>query len=127
MDLFPRGNAHTHWAKWTQPCGATRLPLGDAGWECTGKGLIVVTTTKIGGEVLPVVLPRRALEIIDSEPWWDQPVKDFAGGDHLHLKVSRRPTDFQGDTPVVRGDQVVPFKFIGTTTDGGQLYIGEPT
>lgn len=127
MNLFPRGTAHLHPAYAHQDhihwCGATRPPIGDAGWECTGKGLIVVTTVTSGGQFLPVVLPRRALEIIDPEPWWDQPVKDFTGGDHLHLKVPRRPTNFQGDSVLPHGDQAVSCKFIGTSTDGGQFYI----
>lgn len=133
MDLFPRGNAHLHpayphqdhihRAESPQSCGATRPPIGDAGWKCTGKELIIVTTATIGGQSLPVVLPRRALEIIDSESWWDSPVKDFTGGDHLHLKVPRRPTGFRGDSVLTQGDQAIPYRFIGTSADGGQFYI----
>lgn len=66
-----------------QPCGASRPPIQDAGWECTGRNLISVTTTRLQGQTLPVVLPARALDALPAEPWWD--VRPFTGGDHLHL------------------------------------------
>lgn len=65
------------------PCGATRPPIQDAGWECTGRNLISVTTTRLQGRMLPVVLPARALDALPAGPWWD--VQPFTGGDHLHL------------------------------------------
>lgn len=72
-----------------RPCGATRRPCRDAGWECTGRNLISVTYTTVvsrdllNRERLPVVLPARALDALPAEPWWD--VQPFGGGDHLHL------------------------------------------
>lgn len=75
----------------TRPCGATRPPLLDAGWECYGTGLVIILTAVYNEEAVPVVLPRRALEIIDPEPWWDHPLQPFTGGDHLHLCVPRHP------------------------------------
>ena len=103
-------------------CGATRLALRDAGWECAGAGLIVVTW--IEGHTLPVVLPRRALEIVEPESWWDLPVQPFAGGDHVHLCVPRRPTSFRGDTPWMFGDAVMSAKYLGGLPGGGQMWMG---
>jgi hypothetical protein len=40
---------------------------------------------------IPVVLPRRALDCIDPEPWWDKRLRDFEGGDHYHLCITRYP------------------------------------
>jgi hypothetical protein len=109
-----------------RPCGATRPPLRDPGWECTGRDLIIVTTTKATGELLPVVLPARALEIHQPEPWWDIPVRPFTGGDHLHLCVPRRPTSFRGDTVMPEGDTAVLYKHLGTIDGGGHAWVGPP-
>lgn len=105
-----------------RPCGATREPVQDAGWECTGVGLIVVMTMLKG--TLPVVLPARALEIIDPEPWWDLPI---TGDDHLHLVVPRRPTDFKGDSRLIWGDAVFPAVKLGTTVEGESFSFTMPT
>jgi hypothetical protein len=106
-----------------QPCGALMPPLHDAGWECNGTGLIIVTMwRRISAPDLPIVLPRRALEIIDPEPWWDTPTRDFTGGDHVHLCVPRRPTTFQGDSTLVFGSTAMRFKFIGIS-DGGPMHV----
>lgn len=73
-------------------CGAERPPLRDYGWECTGSGLIVVLRANLFGERrFPVVLPARALDVIEPDAWWDLPVTRFDGGDHAHLVVPRRP------------------------------------
>jgi hypothetical protein len=109
-----------------RPCGATRPSLHDAGWECTGRGLIVVTTVKAAGELLPVVLPARALEIHQPEDWWDTPVQAFTGGDHLHLCVSRSPTSFRGDTVMPEGDAAVPWKYLGRIAHGGRAWMRPP-
>lgn len=112
-----------------QPCGALLPPLADAGWECNGVGLIIVMT--IRGGSLPIVLPRRALEIIDPEPWWDSPIVDFTGGDHAHLCVPRRPTTSTGDSTLVFGSSAMRFKSpkwrprrYGTATDGDAVFFG---
>lgn len=75
-------------------CGALRPALRDAGWECNGVGLIVVSTFRscTGDPDVPIVLPRRALEIVDPEDWWES-IREFTGGDHFHLVVSRRPPE----------------------------------
>jgi hypothetical protein len=107
------------------PCGALLPPLRDYGWECSGRGLIVVTVA--GAKRIPVVLPRRALEILDPEDWWDSPVRDFTGGDHMHLCVSRRPTPaFKTDTVISwgMGSVALPVKSLGKTADGGDAFIG---
>lgn len=105
-------------------CGAERPALIDYGWECTGSGLVVIAHVTLPPTSLvaraadpdarcrvPVVLPGRALEIIDPEPWWDTPVVRFEGGDHLHLCVSRRPmpTGWRSDGFIGWGDRAVPF------------------
>lgn len=99
-----------------QPCGALLPPLADAGWECNGVGLIIVMT--IRGGSLPIVLPRRALEIIDPEPWWDSPIVDFTGGDHAHLCVPRRPTRMQTNGVMVRVDSSIayPYRLVGSVS-----------
>jgi hypothetical protein len=74
-----------------QPCGATMPRILDPGRECTGQGLIVVSRFYD----LPIVLPARALDVIEPESWWDLPVQPFTGGDHFHLVVPRRPTTFR--------------------------------
>jgi hypothetical protein len=109
-----------------RPCGATRPPLRDPGWECTGRDLIIVTTTKVTGELLPVVLPARALEIHEPEDGWDTPVRPFTGGDHLHLCVPRRPTSFRGDTVMHEGDAAVLWKYLGPVAGGGHAWMGPP-
>jgi coproporphyrinogen III oxidase len=73
----------------TEVCGAERPPLRDYGWTCTGIGLVIVIHA--GAPRIPVVLPARALEIHQPEPWWETPVAWFTGGDHMHLCVPRRP------------------------------------
>lgn len=107
----------------SRPCGARRPPVRDAGWECNGAGLIVVSTLGPKPDSLPIVLPRRALEIIEPEPWWDLPVKDFAGGDHAHLCVPRRPPSFRGDNNSVLlfGSSAMPFRMLGEVVDGVQF------
>jgi hypothetical protein len=122
----------------TQPCGATLPRVQDPGWECNGSGLIVVLTWRLlSGALLPVVLPARALDVIEPEPWWELPVKQFQGGDHAHLCVPRRPTKWRGDTPFLFGDAVAAFKEIGGSVGGvsfgvspaivrGVVYIGGP-
>lgn len=109
-----------------RPCGATRPSLRDPGWECTGRDLIIVTMTKTSGELLPVVLPARALEIHHPEEWWDTPVQPFTSGDHLHLCVSRRPTPFRGDTVMPEGDAAVLWKYLGPVEGGGHIWMGPP-
>jgi hypothetical protein len=117
----------------TQPCGALLPQITAAGWECNGVGLIIVTMWKRISGNIPIVLPRRALEIIDPEPWWDSPIRDFTGGDHAHLCVPRRPTDFRGDTTMVWGSSAMRFKRIGAVLGsedafdmgvGGELFVG---
>jgi hypothetical protein len=105
-------------------CGATRPPVQDAGWECNGTGLIVVITTATQGVWLPVVLPARALDVIEPDSWWDLPVQPFTGGDHLHLVVPRRPTTFKGDTMLVRGDAALSMKELGPVASDGPARIG---
>jgi hypothetical protein len=94
-----------------RPCGATREPIKDAGWECTGRGLIIVMTLRFHGLPLPlpVALPARALEIHQPEEWWDTPVQPFTGGDHLHLCVPREPppAEFRTNATVLIGDLVM--------------------
>lgn len=87
-------------------CGATRPPMQDAGWECTGRDLIIVSTARLGGDIdIPIVLPARALDVIETESWWDLPVQRFSGGDHLHLFVSRSPTsEPAGNSLLIIGD-----------------------
>lgn len=127
-----------------QPCGATRPRLRDPGWECTGRGLIVVTTTAtaIVGVRIPIVLPARALDVIEPESWWDSPIVPFTGGDHMHLCVPRNPPprEFAADALFIAGDVATrarlhvpddaPFacwEDIGhAMPDGGQLFIGGP-
>lgn len=118
---------HIHWADPpAQPCGAKLPPVTDAGWECNGKGLVIVLTTSRG----PIVLPRRALEIIDPEPWWELPIQNFTGGDHLHLVVPRRPTAAGSDAVFMSGGSAIPFKGAGkaietiwpTSTISGKLF-----
>jgi hypothetical protein len=104
----------------SQACGALRDPVQDKGWECYGTGLIVVTSIYV--TKLPVVLPRRALEIVDPESWWDLPVRDFTGGDHAHLVVPRRPTTFRGDMPVLFGDAVVSYQKVGFVVGGADIF-----
>lgn len=112
-----------------RPCGATRPALMDAGWECTGRGLVVVFTARnYGIDNMPLVLPARALEIIDPEDWWDLPVRPFEGGDHLHMVVPRRPPGpgaIVGDTPMAIGDAMAAFTKIGGTAGGTSLWIGD--
>lgn len=94
-----------------RPCGATLPALNDAGWECTGRGLVVIMHTGFRGGKLPIVLPARALEIVDRESWWDPgPLKPFTGGDHVHLCVPRRPPPrhFVSDAVLVIGDLAMP-------------------
>jgi hypothetical protein len=105
-----------------RPCGATRPSLRDAGWECTGRDLIIVTTAA----GLPVVLPARALEIHHPEDWWDTPVQPFTGGDHLHLCVPRHPTSFRGDTVMTKGDAAVLWKYLGPVAGGGHVWVSPP-
>ncbi len=94
-----------------QPCGALLPPLQDAGWECNGTGLIVVLTwLRLNDPDIPIVLPRRALEIIDPEPWWDSPIVDFTGGDHAHLCVPRRPARMQTNGVMVRGNSSIAYQ-----------------
>lgn len=114
-----------------RPCGATRPPVQDAGWECTGRGLIVVYTP--GGEPgpgsisgVPVVLPARALDVIEPDSWWDIPVKPFTGGDHLHLVVPRRPTTLKGDTLMTWGDGAYSAKHLRDLPGGGEAFIVIP-
>jgi hypothetical protein len=109
----------------TRPCGATLPSLRDAGWECTGSGLIVVMMMS---RSVPVVLPARALEIIDPEPWWDLPVKPFEGGDHFHLVVPRRPTDFVGDAVFTVGDVAMSMKVVNgaATIDDDSMWPWGP-
>lgn len=75
----------------TEACGAELPPLREYGWVCNGIGLVVVMRIGLSGKNLPIVLPARALEIHQPEPWWETPVAPFTGGDHLHLVVPRRP------------------------------------
>jgi hypothetical protein len=93
-----------------RPCGATRPALRDPGWECTGSGLVVVMQARYTGVDLPVVLPARALEIVEPADWWDTPVARFEGGDHLHLCVMRRPPPerWRPDGVMLIGDQAIP-------------------
>lgn len=101
-----------------QKCGAMMPALKDFGWECSGTGLIVVMRIRQG--TLPVVLPRRALEIIDPESWWDDPVASFTGGDHAHLVVSRRPDAYQKtDGVLVMSRAAYPVIKIGFQLLGG--------
>jgi len=103
-----------------QACGASLPDILDAGWKCTGRGLIVVyVLPRIN---LPVVLPARALDVIEPEPWWDLPVERFTGGDHAHLVVPRRPPPFEGDTPVIIGDAVQSWRYVGQVDGKGQLW-----
>lgn len=104
----------------TQACGATAPRFYDPGWECTGSGLIVVTHYRD----LPVVLPARALDVIEPESWWDDPIVPFAGGDHLHLVVPRRPTTFRGDAVMALGDAAARWKYLGGVDGGGQMWMG---
>lgn len=117
-------NVHDHWAQRPRPCGATRPALIDAGWECTGRGLVVLIV--LAGQRLPVVLPRRALEIIDPDPWWELPVKDFTGGDHLHLVVPRRPNGLAGKVVFPIGDAMAPFYKLGTAATTKPFIYGPP-
>lgn len=115
-----------------RPCGATLPSLRDPGWECAGVGLIIVCHAR-----LPVVLPARALDVVEPESWWELPVQPFTGGDHMHLVVPRRPTDFRGDTLLMFGSSALSFKRVGTAFDGpslgvspslgpGELFFGGP-
>lgn len=108
----------------TQACGAVLPRQRDPGWECTGAGLIVVLTLK-NDQRTPVVLPARALEVVDPEEWWELPVTRFTGGDHLHLAVPRRPTTFpfRNDTVFLDGDTAVPWKFVGLVDGIGQMWM----
>lgn len=108
----------------TRLCGATRPALRDAGRECTGRDLIVVTW--MHGDTLPVVLPARALDVIEPESWWATPIERFAGGDHAHLCVPRQPSSFDGDVLFLWGDVAEPWQFVGHV-DGGQMWMGAPS
>ena len=90
-----------------QACGATRPRTHDPGWECTGSGLIIVFTARFDLADVPVVLPARALDVIEPESWWELPVKPFTGGDHVHLTVPRRPPSFRGDSCVTWGSEAM--------------------
>lgn len=123
-----------------QACGATCDPVHDKGWECNGTGLIIVTMAVHMDCRLPVVLPARALEVHRPEPWWDDPVLPFAGGDHLHLVIPRRPVprSFVPNATMARGDAVTLVRFsrwseregfthwreVGPISDGTALYFG---
>lgn len=97
--------------------------IQDAGWECTGRDLIIVTMYKD----VPIVLPARALDVIDPESWWDQPIERFAGGDHYHLVVPRRPgSPFKSDTTLAIGDSVLRCSYLGGLGGGGELFISAP-
>lgn len=123
-----------------QACGATRDPVQDKGWECNGTGLVIVATVSYGGHRVPVVLPSRALEVHRPESWWDDPVLPFAGGDHFHLVIPRRPVpdSFVPNATMTRGDTVTPVRFsglredfthwleVGPTSDGAALHFGSP-
>jgi hypothetical protein len=101
-----------------QACGAEldNRPGKDAGWECNGVGLIVVMHATVEGKRRPVVLPARALEIIDPEDWWETPVQRFAGGDHLHLMVP----------PPAIGDILRRIRMTGWISDSDVPHVGGP-
>lgn len=107
-----------------QECGATRPRLADPGWECTGRDLIVVT--HYAG--LPIVLPARALDVIEPERWWDLPIERFAGGDHLHLVAPKRPQVLKTDGVMTfgRGAEAYGVNCIGPVLGSGVLYVGGP-
>lgn len=108
-------------------CGAIKRTIyNDPGWECTGHGLIVVMTVHGGhgtGDT-PVVLPGRALDVIEPESWWELPIKSFTGGDHYHLVVPRRPPNFRSDACLIIGDNGLPVMLVGKVDMGGGLYVG---
>lgn len=105
-----------------QKCGAVLPRLKDPGWECTGAGLIVVSRMRNG--TLPIVLPRRALEIIDPEVWWDDPIVSFTGGDHVHLRVPRTPAGYQKtDSVLVWGDLAYPAVKLGPPLGDGFQFL----
>lgn len=109
-----------------RPCGATRPAVHDAGWECTGRDLIVVIRSATADK-LPVVLPARALDVIEPDDWWDLPIRRFTGGDHLHLCVPRRPVKpFETDSTLTYGSTAVRYKRLGSVVGGGELFIGGP-
>lgn len=89
-----------------QPCGATRPALTEKNWECNGVGLIII-------------MIHQDLPVIDPEPWWDLPIKPFAGGDHFHLVVPRRPTPpFKTDTTLITGSEATRWRELGPIIDG---------
>jgi hypothetical protein len=98
-----------------RPCGATRPSLCDPGWECTGRDLIIVMTTRALVGAVPVVMPARALEIHQPEDWWDAPVRPFTGGDHLHLCVPRRPlpAGFRPNSSLITGGEMQRVRLAG--------------
>lgn len=98
--------------------------LRDAGWECTGRALIIVSHYQ--GK--PIVLPARALDVIKPESWWDLPIERFTGGDHLHLVVPRRPQVLRTNGVMVfgRSAEAHPVNCIGPVLGSGVLYSGGP-
>lgn len=73
-----------------QACGATREPLRDAGWECDGTNLVVLSDTAgpiRAGETVTVIR-ADLLEGLGDE-YQGFTAEPFTGGDHLHLTIDR--------------------------------------
>jgi hypothetical protein len=68
-------------------CEATRAPLTDMGWTCTGEDLVIILPAS--GSLPPVVCPIWALAHLfrTSVATAELITEPFRGGDHLHVVI----------------------------------------